>query len=142
VLQAANRIKREQLFVALTQVMVLPVSYLALKMGAGPTVPLIIAVVLQFISIIIDVQVVRFELKKDMHFYLMMLLRLYGTCIISYFVTYWIMTLMPSSFIRLVIVTLTSIIICSALMYVIGFDRDERQLIIRLINKAINREKR
>lgn len=142
VLQAANKIKREQLFVALTQVMVLPISYFALKMGASPTVPLVIAVLLQFMSIIIDVQVVRFELKKDMHFYLMMLLRLYSTCVISYFVTYWIMTLMPSSFLRLVIITLASIVICSALMYIIGFDKDERQLIIRLINKAINRENR
>lgn len=142
VLQAANKIKREQVFVALTQVMVLPVSYVALRMGASPLAPLIIAVILQFISIIIDVQVVRFELKKDMHFYLKILLRLYGTCAISYVVSYFAMSLMPSSFLRVVIVILISILTCSLLMYIIGLDQNERVLFRRLTSNLIDRIKR
>ena len=141
VLQAANKIKREQLFVALTQVMVLPVSYVALKMGAGPLVPLVIAVVLQFISIIIDVQVVRFELKKGMTFYFKMLIRLYGTCIIAFILAYLVMSLMPSSFIRVVIVTIFSIAICSLLMYVIGLESQERKMVIRLAGSFLDKVK-
>lgn len=141
VLQAANKIKREQIFVALTQVAVLPISYYALKMGGGPLIPIVIAVILQFISLVIDVKVVRFELKKDMTFYLKMLLRLYGTCIISYFFAHMVLLLMPSSFFRLVIVTIVSIIICTVLMYVIGLDRNERKFFVSLSNDMIMRLK-
>lgn len=136
VLQAANKIKRQQIYVALIQVMVLPLSYAALKMGAGPLSPLVIAVILQFIAIIIDIHVVRYELEKNMTFYIKMLFRLYSTCVISFAVSYLILTLMPSSFIRVVVITLVSIIICSLLMYVWGLDSNERKMCISLARNA------
>lgn len=142
VLQAANRIKREQIFVAMTQVMVLPLSYLALKLGAGPVAPLITAVLLQFVSIIIDAQVVRFELKLDMTFYYKMLIRLYGTCIMAFAFAYLIMSLMPSSFLRVVIVTLLSITICSILMYYISLDGQERKMVVRLAHRVLAQVKK
>ena len=142
VLQAANRIKREQLFVAFTQVLVLPVSYVALKMGAGPLSPLIIALVLQFFSIIIDIYVVRYELKKDMTFYLKMLVRLYGTCILSFTASFFVMNAMDSSFYRVIVVTLFSIFICSLMMCSIGLDKEERGMLIPFINHMIGRTRK
>ena len=139
VLQAANKIKREQVFSALIQVMVLPISYVSLKKGAGPLCPLIIAVVLQFIAIIIDALVVRYELKKNMIFYYKMLFRLYSTCAISLIVSYLVMTMIPSSFLRVVLVTMTSILISTATMYVIGLDVQERMMFIKLMRNASKR---
>lgn len=141
VLQAANKIKREQVFVAMTQVLVLPISYIALKLGANPISPLIIAVILQVISIIISVQVVRFELKKDMSFYYKMLFRLYSTCVISLILAYGVMRMMPTSFLRVVVVTLFSIVTCSILLYFIALEKEERNLVLSYKKKIFKKEK-
>lgn len=141
VLQAANKIKREQVFVALTQVMVLPISYIALKIGAGPLSPLIIAVLLQFITIIIDAQVVHIELKRNMNFYYKMLIRMYSVCCISFVLTYWVACSMPSSFYRVVLVTLASMLISSIMMYTIGLDSKERRFSANLFYGVLRRVK-
>ena len=139
VLQSANKIKREQVMVATITLMTLPISYFALKLGAGPVSPFVIAAILQFVSIIADIQVVQYELKKKMGFYYLLLLKLYGTCILSLAIPYLIMNMMPSSFLRVVVVILVSVISCTVLAYIICLNKNDRDIAEGIIKKVINK---
>ena len=136
VLQSANKIKREQVFVATITLMTLPISFVALKLGAGPIIPFLVAVLLQFISIIVDIQVVQYELKTKMSFYYMLLLKMYGTCALSLVLPYSVMSMMPSSFLRILLVALISIVSCSVLTYLIILDKNDRDIVAALIWKV------
>ena len=141
VLQAANKIKREQIFVASITLMTLPLAYIAMKLGAGPISPFIIAAVLQFFSIIVDIQVVQYELKEKMGFYYLLLLKLYGTCILSLVLPLILMSQMPSSFLRVVVVTLVSIISCSLLSWIICLNKDDRRMAVDMMKRMLHRNK-
>lgn len=129
ILQAANKIKREQTLVATVTLLTLPISYFFLKMGAEPAYPLIIAAVLQLISIIVQIEVVRYELKKNMKFYYIILARLYSTFLISLVIPFVVVNLLPSSFLRVIITTFVSVLFCTIFMYVISLDKEERTFI-------------
>lgn len=137
VLQSANKIKREQVFVATTTLMTIPISYVALKLGAGPIIPFVIAILLQIVSIIIDIQVVQYELKTKMSFYYLLLLKMYGTCALALVLPYSVMSMMPSSFLRILLVTLISIVSCSVLTYTIILDKTDRNIITAIVKKVI-----
>lgn len=127
-LQAANRIKREKTYQATITLMTLPLGYLALKMGFGPVSPFIIAAILQLIASIVSVLIVQFELKKNMLYFLVILLRLYGACVIAAVAPFCISIIMPSSFLRLVITTIVSIVSTTVVMYYLCLSCEERIL--------------
>ena len=139
VLQSANKIKREQVFVASITLMTLPFSYVALKFGAEPIIPFLIAVLFQFVSIIVDIQVVQYELKTKMSFYYLLLLKMYGTCALTLVLPYLVMSMMPSSFLRILLVTLISIVSCSVLTYLIILDKTDRSIVTVIVNKIVKK---
>lgn len=142
-LQAANKIKREQVFQATITLMTLPLGYVALKLGYGPVSPFIIAAILQLIASIVSVFVVQYELKKNMSFFFIMLGRLYGACFLAVIIPYLIICVMPSSFIRLVLVTAGSILSTTVFMFALCLNREERKLtknaIVTVVKKTIKR---
>ena len=134
-LQAANKIKREQICQATITLMTLPLGYIALKMGYGPISPFIIAAVLQFIASIISVFVVQYELKTSMKFIFIILLRLYVSSILSVIVPLVVMIMMPSSFVRLVVVTIASILSTTGWMYLLSLNESERMLLKQILHE-------
>lgn len=138
-LQAANKIKREQLYQATITLMTLPMGYIALKLGYGPISPFIIAAVLQLISSIVSIFVVQYELKKNMTFFFIILLRLYVASILSVAAPLGVLLLMPSSFLRLAIVTFVSIVSVTFMMYFICLNNEERQLAKVIVKKTTDK---
>lgn len=134
-LQAANKIKREQICQATITLMTLPLGYIALKMGYGPTSPFIIAAVLQFIASIVSVFVVQYELKTSMKFIFIILLRLYVSSILSVIVPLVVMIMIPSSFVRLVVVTIASILSTTGCMYLLSLNESERMLFKQILRE-------
>lgn len=125
-LQAANKIKREQVYQATITLMTLPLGYVAIKMGYSPVSPFVIAAVLQLIASIVSIFVVQYEFKKNMAFFLFLLLRLYGASLLAVIAPYCLMKLMMPSFLRLVLVTIVSILSLIFMMYIMCLNREER----------------
>lgn len=125
-LQAANKIKREQICQATITLMTLPLGYIALRMGYGPVSPFVIAAILQFIAGIVSVFIVQYEFKKNMTFYFLILIRLYGASILAVIAPLGIIYIMPPSFFRLVLVSIVSVISITLLMYLICLNVEER----------------
>lgn len=138
-LQAANKIKREQIYQATITLMTLPLGYLALKLGYGPVSPFIIAAALQLIASIVSVFIVQYELKKNMTFFFIILVRLYLASILSVAAPLGVLLIMPSSFLRLVIVTFVSIISVTFMMYFICLNNEERQWAKVLVKKVTDK---
>ncbi len=138
-LQAANKIKREQVYQATITLMTLPLGYIALRLGLGPVSPFIIAAVLQLIASIVSVFVVQYELKKNMTFFFIILLRLYVASILAIVAPLGVLMFMPSSFLRLLIVTIVSIISVTFMMYFICLNNEERQWTKVIMGKATDR---
>lgn len=135
-LQAANKIKREQVYQATITLMTLPLGYIALKLGYGPVSPFIIAAVLQFIASLVSVLIVQYELKKNMLFFFVLLSRIYGAGIIAVIVPFVVMMAMPSSFIRLVVVTVVSILSTTVFMYLLCLKSEERIIAKSTVKKV------
>ena len=125
-LQAANKIKKQQIYQATITLMTLPLGYLALKMGYGPVAPFVIAAALQLIASLVSVLIVQFELKKNMTFFFIILIRLYLASALAVAGPLGVLMLMSSSFFRLVIVTVVSIISVTIMMYLICLNGEER----------------
>lgn len=138
-LQAANKIKREQVYQATITLMTLPFGYIALKLGYGPVSPFIIAAALQLISSLVSVFIVQYELKKNMGFFFVLLARIYAASILAVIAPYAIMMIMPSSFLRLVIVTIVSIISTTVLMYVICLNGKDRIIARNTLKKMVGK---
>jgi hypothetical protein len=137
VLQSANKIRREQLFVASINLMTLPLSYMALKVGLGPVSPFVIATILQFVALLVDVMVVQYELKKNMSFFFGVLIRLYFTLLISSIpplvFTYYI----EPSFVRVILTSIIGILSSTVFMYIFCLNKNERLKFRLLIHKYI-----
>ena len=143
-LQAANKIKREQIYQATITLMTLPLGYIALKMDYGPVSPFIIAAALQLIASLVSVLIVQYELKKNMFFIFVLLMRIYGVCLIAVIAPMAVMMVMPSSFIRLVVVTVVSILSTSLFMYLLCLNYEERILakgaVCKMVKKIIHKD--
>ena len=138
-LQAANKIKREQVYQATITLMTLPFGYIALKLGYGPVSPFIIAAALQLIASIVSVFIVQYELKKKMGFFFVLMARIYVASFLAVIAPYAVMSVMPSSFLRLVVVTIVSIISTTVLMYVICLNGEERDMAKDYARKLIEK---
>lgn len=138
-LQAANKIKREQVYQATITLMTLPFGYIALKLGFGPVSPFIIAAALQLIASLVSVFVVQYEFKKNMGFFFVLLGRIYAASVLAVIVPYSIMTVMPSSFLRLIVVTIVSTISTTALMYIICLNKEDRIMARNTLKKVVDK---
>lgn len=138
-LQAANKIKREQVYQATITLMTLPLGYMALRLGYGPVSPFIIAAALQLIASIVSVFIVQYELKKNMTFFFIILVRLYVASILSVVAPLGVVLLMPSSFLRLVMVTIVSIISVTIIMYIICLNNEERKWAKMFVKKMTDK---
>lgn len=125
-LQAANKIKRDQIFRATITLMTLPLGYFALRIGLGPVSPFIIAAILQLLSSIVSVFVVQYELRCDMSFFFVLLLRIYMTGFLAALAPLGVLMSMQSSFFRLVLVTIVSIVSITFLMYFLCLNQEDR----------------
>ena len=119
--------------------MTLPLGYIALKLGYGPVSPFVIAAALQLVASLVSVFIVQYELKKKMGFFFVLLARIYAASILAVIAPYAVMMAMPSSLLRLVVVTIVSIISTTILMYVICLNGEDRIMARTAIKKMVGK---
>lgn len=137
--QAANKIKRYQIFASSILLLNIPISYIVLKMNPHiPQIPYIVSVLLSVVYIISILWIAKKEVELDVKQFLSKVL---GKNIIvfsiSFVMVYYACGLLNPSLWRIIYTVIVSTMVSGILIWTIGLDNNERQYAIKLIKNKI-----
>lgn len=128
-INANGRIKRYQSAIGTILLLIVPISYLALKLGFPAEtvfcVHLVITIIAQIIRLLFAKRLIKLSIKlyaRNVY------LKIFEVLIISLVIPILLQQLIPTSFIRLIIIILTSIMTSLLTIYLIGMNLNEKQL--------------
>lgn len=133
VLQAANRIRNQQLTAAALNLLNLPLAYFALKMGCEPSVPFLIMIILNLCSLYVTIKVTGHDLNRRMSFFFTILIRLLLALILTSIPSFIISQMMCEGLLRFALVLITSMSFCSLTAYYIVLRKSEREYAVSLL---------
>lgn len=124
-----------------TMLLNLPLSYLALRMGADPVSTVIVGVIIEFAVLFM----VTLFLKKYISFpvrvfFIKSIFCVLSVGVLAIIVIYAIISIINTGFVRLIIVSIVSTIIVSIATYTIVLNRKEKELIVDFIKKRIDKK--
>ena len=135
---AHGDIKRYQLVMTSIGCIPFPATFLAFKLGAPPLAAYWIFVVVYWVLIFVRFYIVHQSTGIPANMYLLgVVLRCHIIGVVSAIIPVLILMMMESSFLRLITVTILSIIISCLTIYYWGIDNEERTVIITQIKKRI-----
>lgn len=142
-IQATGNLKKFQLTVSILQILILPISYIALLVLPEPEVVycvnIAIAILIQFVKLWVVGRLIGFSLRS----YVMgVFLRTFIVLILSIVFVYPMVYYMDESFMRLVSVTAFSCVVVLILSFMIGINNEERNLIKAKISCFIAQHKK
>lgn len=140
--QATGKIQTYQIVVGSLQILILPLSYLFLKMGYSPEVTLYINIVISLIALCFRL----FFLKKILRFPVIQFLnenvfRNILVVILTFILPLFVKNSMETNIIRLISVTLTSLFWGVFIIYKVGLNETEKLYTKVSINKLLKRIK-
>ena len=136
VLQAANKIRSQQLAVAVTNLLVLPLSYFALKIGCKPFVPFVIQIVMNTLFLYINIKIVGHDMNKDMLFFYKTVLKLFIVFLLTSVICFCFHYMLMESLFRLLIIILVNTFFSSFLIYFLSLNLSEREWVLKEIKKS------
>lgn len=139
VLQAANRIKLQQLSVAILNLLILPISYILLKFGCSPVTPFVVIIFLNIISLLTSIWVTGKELKVSMFFYFKIIASLFASLLIASIIPFIECLYIEEGLFRFMVVGVTSAITCILSILFISFNNKERNYIVQQTSNIINK---
>lgn len=139
--QAANKIKRYQIYSSTIILLNIPISYIFLHFFPNqPITPYIISILLSILyvySIVWNAQkVLKMDIKKYIKQVLLNVVIVY--CLTIFIVWLSIMTL-PTSFLRILITCIISFVGSLLIIWMIGLDKTEKQFITQIIKQKLNK---
>ena len=142
--QAQNKIKKYQLFSSTILLLNIPISYFSLKVfSINPIIPYIITCILSVLYAISILYVGRSELNMDVIGYLKaVLLRVLLVTVLSFGIVALIFDLTSMSIARILLTCVETVIVSLVYIWVIGTEKDERELIISKVNHIFNINKK
>lgn len=141
--QAQNKIKKYQLFSSTILLLNIPISYFSLKVFSNPIIPYIITCILSVLYAISILYVGRSELNMDVIGYLKaVLLRVLLVTVLSFGIVALIFDLTSMSIARILLTCVETVIVSLVFIWVIGTEKDERELIINKVNHIFNINKK
>lgn len=140
VIQATGNIKRYQLTVGLLNLTIFPISYITLKLGGSESSPFIIAAIISFIVVGINLYNVKKLVDFPINQYLCKVIltdfKVLLTSVILPVITY---CLFKESFLRMLLVFCMSSICIATSIYWIGFNSTEKNWVKSLILNKIKK---
>lgn len=142
-INAVGRIKVYQITIGVILLMVVPISYLFLKLGFHPEIVFIVYACVNLLGQIVRLffakRIVKIRIKDFVvKVYLKVILVSFSSMIIPICISY----LMSPSIVRLLLVSCISFVSTGFSIYYIGLDLSERQLIKNIIINKLNYRKR
>lgn len=140
VIQATGKIKKYQLTSCIFNLAIFPVSYCLFKLGFSPNAAFITTIIAKvFVDMSIFYNVYRLAGFPIKVYFRKVLLLDFFVSILSMIIPTIIYLNMSESITRMIIVVVTSIISSSLFIYFIGLTKNERNWIVNILRKKINR---
>ena len=137
-IHAYGKMKLPNLTASIVYMTALPISYIAMKLGATPVIAYIVFSIVYPAALICDLWVLhKYSGFNRSDFFINVILKGTGIFTISFIVPATIYFLMESSFIRLSLICISSIIISSITIFYLGLNKDTRQKISTKIKSII-----
>lgn len=132
--QASGKIKLYQVVNGGARILILPVSYFYLKFGYPPEVTFYISIIISLLIFFPLLKITYALVGLSVNdFFHKVILRVIPVAVVSFIPANLIQSAMPESFLRLIILTFTSIVIVIAAIYRIGINQQERLFIQKQI---------
>lgn len=137
-MQATGKIEVYQAVVGTLLILILPISYVFLKFGYPPEVTLYITILIEIITLIFRL----FFLKKLIKFPVLsfvkdVIVKNFIIVLLSSFLPFFIRSLMDENIFRLLIVVSVSLIWNASIIYIIGLNKFEKEIILNGIKKIL-----
>ncbi|MDR1758975.1 MAG: hypothetical protein LBR60_00430 [Fibrobacter sp.] len=141
IVQATGKLKINSLLIGTCNLMILPFSYLFLRMGNPPQTVYYVCIFFYVLVLVIrlyigkrlvDLPVIRFLLK--------VLFPCMGITLVSVIICYFVNIHMERDFIGLLCFSAVSTLLIGTLVFGVGFNKNERKVIIRKISGKLRKQ--
>nr|WP_321405961.1 lipopolysaccharide biosynthesis protein [uncultured Carboxylicivirga sp.] len=140
-IQASGKIKWYQIIVSGVVLLNLPISYFLYNQGFPPETAMIVSIILAIISLIPRVYFAqKLADISCMEFLTKVLLKTIPIFILTWVVVNLLKNVLSQSFIRLCIVTVSSIIVSIILGYFIGLSTEEKKYVLSIVKNNRNQK--
>ena len=137
---ATGKIKRYQLVMTVCGCWVFPLTWLAFKLGGGPAWSYLAFIIIYFGLIFVRIYLVKDMINMPWTMYIKeVLMRSMAVFVLALIPPLVVYVLMPSSLLRLIVLTLVSIITSCAVIYSVGLHPHEREFIRNTVLKYVKR---
>lgn len=137
-LMATGNIKWYQIVVGCIMMLIVPVSYIFLRMGFSVVTPLVVSLVIVVISILVRAVFCKIQIRLPLSEYIFkVIIPCVSVLLFSLLLPFILASTMDDGFVRLVVMSVLcgmSVIACS---YFIGLNRNERRLVTDLVRVGI-----
>lgn len=138
---ATGKIKSFSIMVGSLNILIVPIVYLFLKLGFGPTsafiVTLIITILVQILRLRITSRLANISVKSYIKNVIWPISK---SAILSLALpVIWILLFKESSFIRLLCTCIISVISCSTFIWILGLSKIEKDMVTQKLNQLIHR---
>ena len=138
---ATGKIRKYQIVMTICGFWVFPLTWIAFKLGGGPTWSYIIFIIVYFGLIFVRIYLVKDMIKMPWMMYVReVLLRALIVFIPAFIPPLAIYLLMPSSLVRFILLCTVSLIASCLSIYWLGLQTQERVVIMGVVNKYLHRK--
>ena len=134
VAEATGNIRRYQVVLGIILLMIVPISYFALKLGCIPSSVFIVHIVISLVAFCVRLYIVKslvdFSIKT---FFKTVIFRVFSIGVLSPIVPLVVYSNMNEGFLRFVVVIVLSILIMIALTWYLALEHEERQIAMEKI---------
>lgn len=139
-IHATGHIKFYQAFVGTLIILNVPISYLILKFtDSSPIIVFQVSLVINVIALFVRVFLVKYQIKEFpiLKYFKEVIGRSFFVSVLSFFLTYGVVTFLPDNLLRLVFVIFAGIMITLVLFILICLNKEERYVMIKFLKKRI-----
>lgn len=131
---ATGKIKKFQTIKGVSLLMVLPISYIALRKGASAEGVFIIQFIVTLVSLLIQLFMIRPLIRLSLRRYFSeVFFRSFVVTIIASIIPFLLFLWLPESFLSFLVVVLTSVLLVMIVAFFIGMNKVEKQFFIEKI---------
>ena len=140
--QSTGDIKKYQLTVSLMCLTILPLSYVALRIYEIPELVFIVNIMMSTVVQIVKLFVVSKQVGLSKRYYVTdVFIRSIAVALVSFILPFAIWNWMDQTIIRFLIVGTASIVLVPVVIYAIGINKEERQLVNSKVGSILKKNK-
>ena len=138
---ATGNLRKYQLIVANIFILNLPISYIALKLGAEPTATMIISISLSLLSVFVRGYLLKSMINLPLKKYFGVVLKIIIASLINLAIVYLLLCNKADSLLSFIAWSIVNVVIVCALYLIIVFDKSDLKFLLHTVNNFIHRNR-